>query len=203
MSPYTVMEVMGMDNMTALVSAFARAYHYRNNHTWVFADPIAGISFFAPEFRGTQEEALRYIVDHQLAPSVLARSAFCERAIENAVRIGCGQVVLYACGYDTFSLRNQHMELKIFELDRPEMTHDKQYRIRQTGLEPSCQVEFIGCDLSLSTWRKELINRGFDCGKSSFGSLLGISYYLSKEEWRRLIGTISSFACEGSSICFD
>ena len=35
------MEVMSMDNMTALVSAFARAYHYRNNHTWVFADPIA------------------------------------------------------------------------------------------------------------------------------------------------------------------
>ena len=37
-TPYTVMEVMGMDNMTALVSAFAKAYHYRNNHTWVFAD---------------------------------------------------------------------------------------------------------------------------------------------------------------------
>ena len=33
--------------------------------------------------------------------------------------------------------------------------------------------------------------------------MLGISYYLSKEEWRHLIGTISSFACEGSSICFD
>jgi len=30
-----------MDNMTALVSAFARAYHYRNNDTWVFADPYA------------------------------------------------------------------------------------------------------------------------------------------------------------------
>ena len=27
-----------MDNMTALVSAFARAYHYKNNDTWVFAD---------------------------------------------------------------------------------------------------------------------------------------------------------------------
>ena len=24
-----------MDNMTALVSAFARAYHYRNNHTFL------------------------------------------------------------------------------------------------------------------------------------------------------------------------
>ena len=35
------MEVMSMDNMTALVSAFARAYHYINNDAWVFADPYA------------------------------------------------------------------------------------------------------------------------------------------------------------------
>ena len=33
---------------------------------------------------------------HQLAPSVLARSAFCERAIDNAVRLGCRQIVIYA-----------------------------------------------------------------------------------------------------------
>ena len=210
-----------MDNMTALVSAFARAYHYINNDTWVFADPYAekmladeenasisqnmsqGISFFAPEFRGTPEEALRYIVDHQLAPSVLARCAFCERAIDNAVKIGCEQVVLYACGYDTFSLRNQRKGLKIYELDRLEMVRDKQHRINQTGLEPSCPVEYIGCDLSLPSWNEALIHRGFDSGKPSFGSLLGISYYLSKEEWGHLIGMISSFACEGASICFD
>ena len=55
-----------MDNTTAKVSCFARAYHYRNNKPWVFADPYAekiltdeeyaaisqnmsqGISFFAP-----------------------------------------------------------------------------------------------------------------------------------------------------------
>ena len=83
-----------MDNTTAKVSCFARAYHYRNNKPWVFADPYAekiltdeeyaaisqnmsqGISFFAPGFRGTQEEALRYIVDHQLAPSVWPGTPF-------------------------------------------------------------------------------------------------------------------------------
>lgn len=33
--------------------------------------------------------------------AVLTRSAFCERAIDNAVRrLGCRQVVIYACGYD-------------------------------------------------------------------------------------------------------
>lgn len=30
-----------MDHMTGLVSTFARAYHYRNNTTHVFADPLA------------------------------------------------------------------------------------------------------------------------------------------------------------------
>ena len=32
---------MRMENMAALVSAFARAYHYRNNDAWVFADSLA------------------------------------------------------------------------------------------------------------------------------------------------------------------
>ena len=30
-----------MDNMTAKVSCFARAYHYKNNSTCIFADNIA------------------------------------------------------------------------------------------------------------------------------------------------------------------
>lgn len=84
-------------NMTALVSAFARCYHYKNNKYRIFSDNIAekilsneeynaiansmseGINFFNPNFVGTKEDALRWIVDNQLSPSVLGRSAFCEK----------------------------------------------------------------------------------------------------------------------------
>ena len=177
-----------MENMTALVSAFARAYHFRNNSTWVFADPLAekmlteeeytaisknmakGISFFAPGFRGTEEEALRFITDRQLAPPVLARSAFCERAAGNAVQIGCRQFVLYACGYDTFSLRLCGERLRFFELDRPEMIEDRQRRIRQCGLAPVCPVTSVGCDLARPGWQEALVRAGFDPGKRAFGS---------------------------------
>ena len=162
-----------------------------------------GVSFFAPQFCGTQKEALRYIVDHHLAPSVLARSAFCGRAIENAVKTGCEQVVLYACGYDTFSMRNQHKGLKIYELDRPEMIRDKQRRVNQIGSRLLSQVEYIACDLSLPSWKEMLIRRGFDSEKPFFGSLLGSSYYLEKDAFKNLIGTISVLASEGTSICFD
>lgn len=37
-----------------------------------------GIKFFAPGFEGDKEQALEWIVNNQLAPSVLARSAFNE-----------------------------------------------------------------------------------------------------------------------------
>ena len=80
-----------MDNLTAKVSCFARAYHYKNNRVHIFADEVAekllgddydlvaqsmsqGISFFLPGFQGTQKEGLRLIVEKHLSPSVLGRS---------------------------------------------------------------------------------------------------------------------------------
>ena len=210
-----------MENMTALVSAFARAYHYRNSTAWVFADPLAekmldeeeyaaisrnmseGIAYFAPDFRGTPEEALRRIVERQLAPSVLARSAFCERAIDNAVRIGCRQIAVFACGYDTFSLRASDADLRVFELDRLEVIADRQRRIARRHLAPACRVQAVGCDLAHPAWREELTAAGFDAASPSFGSLLGISYYLTKREFAGLIRGISSLWRDGSSLCFD
>ena len=82
-------------NMTALVSCFARAYHYESNKYKIFSDNLAkelltqeeyqnisknmeeGISFFNKDFTGTKEEALRWIVNENLSPQVLGRSAFC------------------------------------------------------------------------------------------------------------------------------
>ena len=65
-----------MDNTTAKVSCFARAYHFENNKTHIFVDSMAkkilgddfdqiaesmmqGISFFLPGFEGTKEEGAR------------------------------------------------------------------------------------------------------------------------------------------------
>ena len=161
------------------------------------------IGYFAPGFQGTLEEALRFIVNHQLAPSVLARSSFCERAIGSAVRLGCRQIVIYACGYDTFSLRTHNQSLTVYELDRPEMIADRWKRIARTGLEPACHVEDIGCDLSRSAWKERLVEAGFDVERPSFSSLLGIGYYLTEDEFEKLIAGIASLSCEGASICLD
>ena len=112
-----------MDNMTAKVSCFARAYHYNNNSIRIFTDDIAekllgedshqiaksmsdGIDFFYPGFEGTREEGLRLILDRQLSPSVLGRSVFCESKLAYAIANGC-------LSYRDLGIWQEHLFLRI------------------------------------------------------------------------------------------
>lgn len=112
-----------MDNMTAKVSCFARAYHYNNNSIRIFTDDIAekllgedynqiaksmsdGIDFFCPGFEGTREEGLRLILDRQLSPSVLGRSVFCESKLAYAIANGW-------LSYRDLGIWQEHLFLRI------------------------------------------------------------------------------------------
>ena len=207
-----------MEHMTAAVSCFARAYHYRHSLHPVFADSAAkallgndydeiaahmtaGIPFFLPGFTGSPEEGLQRIVTGQLAPSVLIRSAFSENLLHQEIVHGCRQVVIPACGYDTFGIRNTNTDVLVFELDLPELIEDKQRRIRQAGL--SSSSVYIPCDLSSPSWKTSLQANDFRLDQSAFCSLLGISYYLEKEAFRNLLQVLNELLCKSSSICFD
>lgn len=207
-----------MEHMTAKVSCFARAYHFKNNRIRIFEDSAAesllgndyeqiaqnmmdGIPFFLLGFAGTREEGLRLIADKQLSPSVLGRSAFCEKMLEKEKSLGCEQYVIFASGYDTYSLRNTDKALSVFELDLPEMLADKSERIKRIGAKTGSV--FVPCNLANMTWKEKLLQAGYLPTRKSFGSLLGISYYLSKEEFRSLLHAISELMVDGSVLCFD
>ena len=207
-----------MDHMTAKVSCFARAYHYLNNPVPVFADSAAeqllgedyqqiaqsmtqGIPFFLPDFHGNPEEGLRQIVDRQLSPSVLGRSAYCEKKLAGEQRLGCRQVVLFASGYDTFAIRNKNTALSVYELDLPDVMADKQARIAKAGLESG--AVYVPCDLADPAWKDRLTESGFRPRQKAFCSLLGISYYLGKEAFRGLLTALGGLLCDGSALCLD
>lgn len=207
-----------MDNMTAKVSCFARTYHHKNNSTHIFDDNMAevllgddyrqiaanmteGLSFFFPDFDGTKEEGLRLIVDKQLSPSVLGRAAYCESKLTDEAGNGCTQYVIFASGYDTFALRNTDDSLLVFELDLPELLEDKLKRIEKAGAES--QAVYVPCNLAEADWQDKLNRTVYNRNQKSFASLLGISYYLSKEEFERLLKSISEIVAGGSVICFD
>ncbi len=209
-------------NMIALISCFSRAYHYKNNKYRIFSDSLAdkllteeeyinvsknmqdGIKFFNPAFEGTNNEALRWIVDNRLSPSVLGRSIFAETMLKNAIRIGASQYLIFASGYDTFAYRQKDISHKIpvFEIDRKEIIKDKKDRANRANLDSTC-VNYIECDLTNKEWINEIKQSIFNPNKISFCSLLGISYYLTKKEFENMISNISKILSNGSSVIFD
>ena len=215
---------MEQKSMTALISAFSRAYHSVQNKEKVFDDYLAkdiltqneyeeiasnmskGIKFFNPSFEGTQDEALRFIVDNQLSPTPLGRSAFTEKSLENAVKIGAKQYLIFAAGYDTFAYRQPDYakDIQIFELDHPLTGVDKQKRIKSIIPDSPSNLHYISIDFTEENWARNLIECSkFDQNKISLCSLLGLSYYLTKEDFAHALSTISSIVPKDSSIVFD
>ena len=184
-----------MKNMTAKVSCFARAYHYKNNENWIFK----------PDFNGTKKEALRVIVDQQLSPSVLARSAFCEWHLANEIKLGCKQYLILAAGYDTYALLVKQPEVTVYlyHLDLEEMIADKKQRMEINQLKYQTKAYDVSVDLSKEQIKDKLLPYGYEQDQKTYVSLLGISYYLTKEEFSSLLKQLTSIMPEGSVICMD
>lgn len=213
---------MEKKSMTALISAFARAYHSENNKTKIFDDRIArllisneeyfqisknmadGISFFNPDFKGNSETALRWIIDNYLSPTQLARSAFAEKSLKVAVSIGTTQYLILGAGYDTFAYRQHDCTIQIFEIDHHLTSNDKKIRLENANIEIQNNVHFISNNFTKDSLNLALIqNNIFDKNKLTFCSILGVLYYLSKETFENLIFELSLVIPNGSSIVFD
>lgn len=204
-------------NMTALVSLFARAYHQKSKDIKIFDDPLStklitdkeyemiglnmsqGISFFNPTFNGSKEEALKWIVDHQLSPSVLVRSAFCKEAIEEMKEKGCKQYLDFASGYDSFAYYYQN-QMHVFEIDKKEVIEDKRQRCKDVEIE---NIQFLSIDLSQENWINTLLQSNYQEDQLSISSILGLSYYLTKDEFKKMLKQLSKYLLKGSRLVFD
>lgn len=204
-------------NMTALVSLFARAYHQKNKDIKIFDDLLStklitekeyemiglnmsqGISFFNPTFKGSKEEALKWIVDHQLSPSVLVRSAFCKEAIEEMKEKGCQQYLDFASGYDSFTYYYQN-QMHVFEIDKKEVIEDKRQRCKDVDIE---NIQFLSIDLSQENWINTLLQGDYQEDQLSISSMLGLSYYLTKDEFKKMLKQLSKYLLKGSRLVFD
>ncbi|QQZ59545.1 class I SAM-dependent methyltransferase [Paenibacillus sonchi] len=215
---------MKKESLTALVSAFSRAYHAEHNQIKVFDDSLArqlltdeeyegiasnmsqGIAFFLPEFEGTQEQALRRVVDHQLSPSPLGRAAFAEQALEVATLHGARQYLIFAAGYDTFAYRQPEWasKLQIFEMDHPATAEDKRRRVSALNPNKPSNLHYVPVDFSERDWTSRMLDcRAFDPSVISFSSLLGITYYLPKDVFKQFLSAVTKLLPSGSSIVFD
>ncbi|MGG3672657.1 class I SAM-dependent methyltransferase [Bacillus nitratireducens] len=216
----------GEASVTALVSAFGKAYHSEFDSSKIFDDYVAkdlisqkerndietnmvqGIHFFnkdiAQQSQDNPKEILKWITQVQLSPTPLARAAYCERVLLHEIALGAKQYVILGAGLDTFSFRHRELEnkIEIFEVDHPSTQAFKIQRVKESGLEIPSNLHFISMDFTKDFSKQKLVNEGFE-NKKTFFSLLGVTYYLTKEELSSLIECLFEMVPKGSSIVFD
>lgn len=216
----------GKSSITSLISAFSRAYHSKFDTPKIFNDDIAndlilpkefdeikenmvqGISLLnreiAKKFKGNIDELLKWITQIQLSPTPLARAAYCERVLLHEIKLGLKQYVILGAGLDTFSLRHSELEniLEIFEVDHSATQGFKKKRLADTNFKIPTNLHFIPMDFTHKFSYQNLKDQGFD-NKKTFFSLLGVSYYLTKEEISSLIQNLFALVPSGSSIVLD
>lgn len=213
-------------SITALMSAFGRAFHAENEEHPVFADHLAkelmtaeeyaavqgyvlgGAQFFEPEIDPAKQEPkelVRRLVNTHIAPSPLCRAAYTEKALKTAVLTGTKQYVILGAGLDTFAFREPEFLSKhrVFEVDHPLTQADKRERITRAGWTIPDDLTFVPVDFTKDSLAERLIAAGFDPSAKSFFSWLGVTYYLSVEAIDTMLSALSSLCAEGSTLVFD
>lgn len=158
-----------------------------------------GIHFFNPNFKGNQKEALRWIVDYQLSPSVLIRSVLCKEVIDEMLEKECKQYLDFASGYDSFAYMYQN-KMNVFEIDKQEVIDDKRQRCQNVDIK---NIQFLSIDLGKDNWINRLLESSYQENQLSVCSLLGLSYYLTHDQFKRLLKEISKDMIKGSRLVFD
>ena len=213
-------------SITALMSAFGRAFHAENEEHPVFADHLAknlmteeeyaavqgyifgGAQFFEPELDPAEQapkELLRKLINTHIAPSPLCRATYTEKALKTAVLTGTKQYVILGAGMDTFAFREPAFlsKYRVFEVDHPLTQADKLERIACAGWTVPDNLAFVPVDFTKDSLTERLIAAGFDPSVKSFFSWLGVTYYLSAEAIDTMLSALSTLCADGSTLVFD
>jgi methyltransferase (TIGR00027 family) len=122
--------------------------------------------------------------------------------LENAIRLGAEQYVILGAGMDTYAYRAGN-GIRVFEVDRPGTQDFKRQKIADAGIAVPDNLRYVPVDFTKDDLAAALVNTGFNTKARSFFSLLGVSYYLTKEHLQTLLTAIAALVPQGSSIIFD
>ena len=150
-----------------------------------------------------------WLMENRIAPGayefMLARTAFFDRIMEQALKENIAQVVLLGAGYDSRPYRFGEFihDTKIFELDAQPTQQRKRECLQQAEIPISRQISFVPINFETDDLRAALLAAGFDRGKKTLFVWEGVTYYLSAEVVDQMLAFIRSNSLSGSSIGFD
>ncbi len=211
---------------TAMIMAYARAYHATHDSPKIFDDFLADalftpeehmqtdrdwanlLQYSHPELAAThpdQETALAWVVQLGSGPITLGRSRYAEDGLAQDLSNGVSQYIILGAGLDTFAYRRSDLveQLRVFELDYPATQEMKRSRVATAGWSHPANLHFVPVDFTRESLVAALGRSPYDPDQLSFFSWLGVSFYLSREVVFDTLRDIASIAAPGSKIVFD
>jgi methyltransferase (TIGR00027 family) len=199
--------VKNCSSATALRAAMRRAAHQILDDPKVFNDPLA-LRILGEENVSALHSDPKWLAQTPLARRLraflAARSRCAEDELHLAVKRGVHQYVVLGAGLDTFAYRNSYPEdvLRVFEVDHPATQLWKRTRLEKEGISIPPSVTFSPVEFETQTLEEGLQQAGFNTGRSTFFSWLGVTPYLSNSAVTATLQFVASMPV-GSGIVFD
>ncbi len=192
---------------TAQRVALKRAAHQLLDDPKVLDDPMS-LRIIGEESAAALRSDPHQFESSPLSPYlrafVAARSRYAEDELALGVRRGVNQYVILGAGLDTFAYRNPYSRgvLQVFEVDHPATQTWKRARLEEVGITLPGDLTFAPVDFEAQTLAEGLLAAGYDPGKGTFFSWLGVTEYLTTEAVMATLRFIAS-APVGSGVVFD
>ncbi len=188
---------------TAYRVALRRAAHQIFDTPVVFRDPFAlRILGLTPERLGpTDLRAPNRPSSQSLRAFLVARSMFAEESLAAAVRhAGVRQYVLLGAGLDTFALRNDNPDLRVFEVDHPATQRWKQRMLHEAGLVLPRSATQVAVDFEQDNLERCLLQAGLDAAQPAVFAMLGVVPYLTAEAFASTLAMLGRRAAATSLV---
>ncbi|WP_199425735.1 class I SAM-dependent methyltransferase [Thermaerobacillus caldiproteolyticus] len=214
-------------SLTAIMTAYLRAYHAMNDTPKIFDDFLAchlipeerralieqgfsrALQIRVPESGlACSDQAANPLLSLMQAmglPHVLSRSRYTEDNLDLAVKQGVEQYVILGAGMDTFAFRRPDLlrQVQVFEVDHPATQTFKRNRLAELGWEIPSHLHFVPVDFTKESLTDALKGTLYDVQTKSFFSWLGVTMYLTRDEVFATLRSIAEIAPEGSAVIFD
>jgi methyltransferase (TIGR00027 family) len=138
-----------------------------------------------------------------MPPGAAEFMAIRTRFYDNFLAGSARQVVVLAAGLDARAFRLPWpRDVRLFELDLPELLAFKDEVIATAGVTAACTRVVVPVDLR-DDWTAALSAAGFAADQPTSWVAEGLLQYLSEPDKRRLLDTISGLSTPGSRFAFD
>lgn len=152
-----------------------------------------------------KEWLIKYYLPFGTYAYSIARTAYFDHVVGQALRDNIPQIVFLGAGYDSRPYRfSAHIkETSIFELDNDNTQQRKRELLKQANIPIPEQLVYVPVVDDKDTLKDLLVMAGFDNNKLSLFVCEGITYYLPAAEVDDILGFIKSNSPAGSTVCFD